>query len=321
MRLPQKSIGKSSIKEAFDNLPIGLCYFNHDGLPVLCNHTMDKIAFELMGHDIQYETELYNAFESLANHIFHSSDGTIWRCTKTDSLIDGEFSEYISTNITELFWNTEELKTRNQELSEIVARMEKINKNIIAIAREEEILSMKMRIHSETGKSVLNIHQYYQHHCPFEQKEPLSHQLKSMIDVLQGQVGQTDEFNMMNEVLQTAKDIGAEVLIEGNLPNDTVAQSLIAISIRESLMNTLCHANGNRLFVKIVKDRDILCVRITNNGNPPATIITEGGGLSSLRKKIEKSGGKMQIMSLPRFILCIFIPYKGEKENDKCFNC
>ena len=44
---------------------------------------------------------------------------------------------------------------------------------------------------------------------------------------------------------------------------------------------------------------------ITNNGKPPERPITEGGGLSDLRQKVEQQGGTMTVESAPVFRLQI----------------
>ena len=54
-----------------------------------------------------------------------------------------------------------------------------------------------------------------------------------------------------------------------------------------------------------IKDTAYYNVRIRNNGNQPDNEITEGGGLSNIRQKIEKAGGYMKIQSTPEFELCI----------------
>lgn len=53
------------------------------------------------------------------------------------------------------------------------------------------------------------------------------------------------------------------------------------------------------------KDTTYYNVRIRNNGKQPDKEITEGGGLSNIRQKIEKAGGYMKIQSTPEFELCI----------------
>ena len=47
---------------------------------------------------------------------------------------------------------------------------------------------------------------------------------------------------------------------------------------------------------------------LIQNGAVPKEKITEGGGLSMLRRRIEKAGGKMEVWSIPRFKLIISLP-------------
>lgn len=57
---------------------------------------------------------------------------------------------------------------------------------------------------------------------------------------------------------------------------------------------------------------DCIAVSLTNNGAAPKGKITEGGGLSMLRQRIEESGGKMEIQSVPRFKLMLSLREKEE---------
>ena len=49
--------------------------------------------------------------------------------------------------------------------------------------------------------------------------------------------------------------------------------------------------------------------------------ITEGGGLSSLRKKIESEGGTMAVRSLPEFELIVTLPKKRGGVYDSGITC
>ena len=48
------------------------------------------------------------------------------------------------------------------------------------------------------------------------------------------------------------------------------------------------------------------------NGVVPKEKITEGGGLSMLRQRIEEAGGKMEVWSSPRFQLMLSLPEQEE---------
>lgn len=56
---------QSSIKEAVDNLPSGVCFFDKNGFVVLCNRTMYRLAFAITGRDLQTFSELENALRNL----------------------------------------------------------------------------------------------------------------------------------------------------------------------------------------------------------------------------------------------------------------
>ena len=53
-------------------------------------------------------------------------------------------------------------------------------------------------------------------------------------------------------------------------------------------------------------------VTITNNGKPPREAVREGGGLSTLRCRVERAGGTMTIQSFPVFELTVTVP-KGKE--------
>ncbi len=54
----RKRLTKSSVKEAIEYLPSGVCYFTEEGLPVLCNQVMQNFVYALTGHNMQIESDL-----------------------------------------------------------------------------------------------------------------------------------------------------------------------------------------------------------------------------------------------------------------------
>ena len=64
--------------------------------------------------------------------------------------------------------------------------------------------------------------------------------------------------------------------------------------------------------MKITTGENDITTIITNNGIPPKHNIIEGGGLSSLRDKMERFGGRIELISLPEFKMTIILPAKEE---------
>ena len=68
----------------------------------------------------------------------------------------------------------------------------------------------------------------------------------------------------------------------------------------------------HRIVCVLLQKPDCTEVSLTNNGAVPKEKITEGGGLSMLRQRIEEAGGKMEVWSSPRFQLMLSLPEQEE---------
>lgn len=313
----------SAVKEAFDNLPSGICFFNEKGSMVLCNHVMYRLVFELAGQDIQSLDELKNVLQKRMEGMEAEPeteavvflDEASWKFvfTEVEKANGSRYIQVIALDVTELHKTSKELAQRNKELEELARHIENITKNVVAIMREEEILSMKMRIHNEVGSSILNTRQYYLGGCLPEQKGELLRSWRRTLKLLHNEIRKDDETDGYSELLEIASSIGVEIVQTGELPNEAACAYLIVAAIRECLTNAIRHAEGNRLFVSISQSMETATAVITNNGKIPEDEITEGGGLTSLRTRIEKAGGTMQIQSRPVFSLMITIPLEGDE--------
>ena len=89
--------------------------------------------------------------------------------------------------------------------------------------------------------------------------------------------------------------------------NDVIG-SILTSAATEALTNAVIHADAKTLFVEFYETDDAYCAHYTNDGNQPTTDIHEGGGLGSLRSKIERLGGNMLIQSVPQFVMTVQMP-------------
>ena len=80
----------------------------------------------------------------------------------------------------------------------------------------------------------------------------------------------------------------------------------------ECLTNLVRHAGGSRLEMTGRCTAHIWHIEYRNDGAAPAGPIAEGGGLSSLRRRIEVSGGTMTLCHAPRFLLALELPEEME---------
>ena len=98
----------------------------------------------------------------------------------------------------------------------------------------------------------------------------------------------------------------------GKLPDDESTAYLLTCAVRECVTNAVRYADASELYAVFTEDEGFATVTITNNGKLPESEIIEGGGLSTLRRRVERAGGSMSVQSFPKFQLTVTVPTEKE---------
>lgn len=310
----------NSVKETFDTLPAGICFFSKSGLPVLCNTQMHRLAYRLLGKDLQLLQELKSALVTPAKDVevlkikgkngYRLPDGTVWAFS--DTVVKSEagiqYTQFTATEFTKLYNLQEELVERNAQLEEMITQVQRISENIAEITRQQEILTAKMRVHNKMGNCLLSARQYMVQDFPHDKKAQCLELWQSSLCALNDEIAAEDEPDACDEVVRIAKSIGVDVQINGSMPEDANTAYLLIVALRECVTNALNHAGADRLYLTITNSNGRISAVYTNNGTQPKQEIVEGGGLTSLRERIERSGGIMTVQSLPFYSLTLTLP-------------
>lgn len=312
------------IKESFDNLPIGICFFDSRGLIRLINKQMLSIGCVLLDGGFQTLRELRAVLLSPPdcvsvldekNSLF-SFPGDVILKYEESLVIDkknNRFTQVTFSDVSELFLRQRELKEENERLENANRRAKQLYDNMAQIVREEEILSMKMRVHDDIGHSILAARKALLNDASIEEIHSSASIWERSIDLLYHANNMPDETDDLEYAKERAAALGVSVLTGGDFPRDTAARRIFALAVRECVTNCVRHAGGNKVFAFAFSENGCNKLKITNNGAPPEGEITEGGGLSALRRRIEKSGGTMEIKSFPFFELCVTLGRTGGK--------
>jgi anti-sigma regulatory factor (Ser/Thr protein kinase) len=318
----RKTLSNTSIKESFDNLPTGVCFFNEAGLPVLCNHTMYRFSFAVCGKDVQLITDLENCLADdfipaddvrKDGKVFILSDGSAWHLEKrTFTHESGNmYTQYVATDVSELHKNRVELTKENEQLRKVQADLKKLSANIVAVTREEEILNTKMRVHDEMGRCLVEAQKFLRDGCNESIPDSVISSWQRAVSMIKYSNETVDE-DMLSQVRKTCASVGIAYVQTGELPTEeSVAYTLIC-AVRECVTNAVRYAGASELYVQFSETEKLATVTITNNGKRPDSPIVEGGGLSTLRRRVERTGGIMVVQSLPIFKLTVTVP-KGKE--------
>lgn len=317
----RKVINSRSIQEAFDELPTGVCFFNGAGLPVLCNISMHEFCFAVCGKDLQFITDMELLFaegykpagqvERVGN-VFIFPEGEAWSLEKDENvLINGKrYTQYTVTDVTDLNRKRMELTRENEQLRRAQAELKKLSANVVAVTREEEILNTKMRVHDEMGRCLIEAQKYLMDESGRSIPDSVAHSWKKAVSMLKYSNDTPDE-DMLEQVRKTCESVGMNFIQTGKLPSQESAAYLVTCAVRECVTNAVRYAGATDLYAYFSENESENIAIITNNGKAPEKKITEGGGLSTLRRRVEGVAGTMLVESSPRFKLTVIIP-KGK---------
>lgn len=350
----KRKIGIASVKEGFDNLPSAICFADRSGTVVLCNRLMDSLCHRLTGADLQHISELRNALENPAGgaetedgqariYRFHSEGGkedsagkgdpacdgghdTFWQFTETQITdADGrQYTQMQAIDVTQLHLKTMELKEENRLLDEANIRAMKLYGDIDRIVREKETLAMKMRVHDEMGMCLLATRNLLTKESTLEEYlQGARRWQKTLEEILAadrttGKEGicTVDPARALDELLEAAGKMGLAIELKGDLPESERKAYMMVVAMRECTTNALRHAGASQMTVNLTRAAGSDTLTITNDGRPPEGEITEGGGLSGLRRSIENMGGTMKTEGRPRFKLTVILPDTGSEEEN-----
>ena len=279
-----------------------------------------------------------------------TEDGKVWQFVRKQIEIAEEpYTQITAVNITRQYRMTRELEEKNERLREIQERMKAYSLASDDVLIAEEILSARREVHDEVGHALLTARYYMEHPERMDKGELLKilrqpnyfllreAEWGTAEDAPESEKERTGELSappdLTDSIIRDAAMIGVRVCIdekqlsEGmhtgaedhqtlNLKeiarqSETVSR-ILSQAAMECAANTVKHAHGNTLHIKVRKE-DGYIFELTNNGRPPEGEIRETGGLRTLRYMIENAGGSMEICRKPAFLLRIRISEKDGK--------
>ena len=315
----KKNLSPLSIKESFDTLPMGICFYEDNGLIRLSNTEMDDASFLLDKEALLNGSAFYERLEKKeipdVTYLSISPQEVILQ--KDEKVLS--FRHYLhqiekktiheidESDITKTYELTKELEKKTKELQRLQKRLLSYERNAKELITEREILETKIHIHGNLGKLLLITKEKMKQNLSHSEKEELLLLWEKGIDdfLTNEKEEKKDGLQVLEE---TAKRIGIEIIFQGErFEKDSKEEKILLQAIHESLTNAVKHAQAKTLFVTLKKEKLHDIIEIRNDGILPKKEILEGGGLSSLRKLVEENLGKMEIVSKDAFLLRIIL--------------
>ena len=129
--LGRRYLLRRTVKDAFDNLPSGICFFDSNGIAVLCNRQMDRLIYELKGFDLRIPSA--NCRILFSEHNSGSVvlvKGKAWRFRLDVISLNGVgyYTQVTATDVDELYRRQLQLEESSRKLERAGRRMRKLTR-------------------------------------------------------------------------------------------------------------------------------------------------------------------------------------------------
>lgn len=317
-------INRNSIKESVDTLPVGLCFARSNGQPYLVNQKMNELSDHIRGRILQNEESFW---KDLKNGNFVSGvksissqempavlleDGTVWVFHRQQIKISGKnVIELTAVDSTKLYELSKELKNENKELERTNQRLSEYEENVEELSKAQERLAMKIRIHDAIGQNLIATKYFILQGEASNDLGNIIERWENSIAMLKQEISKKEEnTDAIKYLLNAAKSAGVKIILKGRIPTNKRVLEMVMAAGAEALTNLVRHTQIRTLKItfeqKTYSEKIVFC-----NDENQISFIQEGGGLSSLRKRVEMMGGQMKIRMDHRFLLEIELPQTG----------
>ncbi len=295
-----------SVKQALETLPCAVAFMTDDEELLLSNRIMHNLCKELTGAPLRNAEHFWSQINSMqgdnrcaikgAEPTFILADGKVWQFSKSRCIHDGEeYCEYRADDITELYKLRENIHGVNEQLKQQQNRLKTLSDIIEDNAKNQVAVNMRINFHDNFGNLLTLTKKTLRESEDEQEVRTLINYWKNLNGVIKDLSGDDRQTITLRQVMLFADKLGSKINIVGEIPAQDYDRTTTLLCINEMLKNAYRHAGAQELSVNILSQNSSTIITIHNKTKDRISQITEGGGLSGLRSRIEQSGGEMDM--------------------------
>ena len=311
----KKQLSLTSFQDAYDAMPLGVCFYDEDGTLLLTNRFLLDFSDHYMSYYLMNAKEFIRRLENgewegrsvpfEGGKAYQRNDGEVFVLFTSEKLMEGKKVYELSLiNVTELYQLTLETKRSNEELQKSNARLRRLGKEIASLRKEEENLLAKKRIHDDLGGLLLYAKSCLDKDLSEEEKEALlvylEKEAKEAVSLEKKEIGE----GLFDELKKAGEDIGVEVSFLGDSVPPSEEKFVYEAAL-ECLLNAYRHGKAKHMEVRYAQKEGGHELVISNDGSVSGGKVKEGSGLGSLHSLVSNRGGSMKIDTSPKFAVTI----------------
>ena len=304
-----------SVKEALDDLPVGVCFWAENGVVALANLKMNAWCQLLTGQPLSDGQALMREIQSRGEInndriLVCVSEDLVLLFTRNNVAVNGKsYVQLTAADITQQYRVTAVLKEKNAKLRDISVRMKAYSVELTDLVMRRENLNARVMVHDEVGHALLRAKHYFDRPDPAD--AAALYELLKRTNAFMLSAQETDgrhREDPLEHALVLARGVGVRVALHGEAPENEAVRDIVGRAVRECAVNAVKHAGGDALEVEMTRSPDLFSVSLSSNGAPAVGEITLTGGLKSLSEAAQTLGGTMRVACSPAFTVTLELP-------------
>lgn len=281
---------------------------------MLINNAMKQYMADILGKPVASGRLFWEEigkrgeiFEEKDEIICRLEDGRIIRFTREPFTTPTGFGWQITAaDITELEQMNRQLYEKNEALRKQNEKMKDLLDIPVPLESREALRTIRFKIHDMMGQRISCLQQILNNR-DYKNYGSIGRMLSRLLEDMEKEIKVKPDL-ILTELLGTYESLGIRFHIKGKLPEGAKGSLFVEI-LREAAVNAIIHGKADEITVTF-EEENHYAMTVTDNGTGSSGPLKEGGGLSSIRTRVEKEKGTMAYTTGCPFILKVTIPEK-----------
>lgn len=315
-----RSLGPVALKDAFDNLPAGLAFYDEKGRVLMMNWRLRSYLSELNISDLNSWKQVS---QNLREHRL-ADDSNPLGDTQVDVVLPSgrvvlftmenlpggttTIRQLYATDITERYRLDAELKQQTKSLEENLLRVKELIHIRQQAAEQNTFLAARTRLHDVLAQRMSLVHRFVEDRV--DSPERIS-ELVNLLSRLREDLLDTPRESALREEYRSLMDsfrlVGLSIHTTGKLPKSVNYRQTFVDMLRECATNALMHSDSHRLYVDITNTPGGIVWEFANSVAPGKTV-GRGNGLEGMRRRVETLGGSFTYEVGDNFVVRAELP-------------
>lgn len=307
------------IQEAVDALPEGIFLCRENGEPVLVNRAMETMMRTLLSTTIGNGNILWHllgqghlrtaSMERVGQNLLFRTAGrqVLLISREPFSTPGGDGWQMTASDVTGLDRMNRDLAERNKALARRNEDMKELLSHVVDLEARDTLRDIRYKVHDMMGQRISYL-QRILNNKDYKNYGRIGDLLSHLLTDMEQEINVKPNM-VLSELVSAYKGLGITLCCQGTLPKGAVGALFVDI-IREAASNAIIHGKASEISITFSEDTSYH-LTITDNGLGTKGSLHEGGGLSSIRSKVEKWGGHVGYSGREHFTLEVEVPGEG----------